>query len=79
MQRQSRVGSDAGSHPRVLSSLTPREAEVVTLAASGFSDREIAARLFVGVRTVESHLARSYRKLGVGSRLALARVLDLAG
>jgi DNA-binding NarL/FixJ family response regulator len=59
--------------------LTRREAEVAALAAGGFSDREIAARLFVSVRTVESHLARVYRKLGVGSRTQLAGALAPLG
>jgi DNA-binding CsgD family transcriptional regulator len=59
--------------------LTPREAEVAGLAAGGFADREIAARLFVSVRTVESHLARVYRKLGVGSRTQLANALAPLG
>jgi DNA-binding CsgD family transcriptional regulator len=55
--------------------LTAREAEVVGLAAGGLADREIAARLVVSVRTVESHLARAYRKLGVTSRVELSAVL----
>jgi DNA-binding CsgD family transcriptional regulator len=59
--------------------LTRREAEVAGLAAGGFADREIAARLFVSVRTVESHLARVYRKLGVGSRTQLASALAPLG
>jgi DNA-binding CsgD family transcriptional regulator len=55
--------------------LTRREAEVAGIAAGGFADREIAARLFVSVRTVESHLASAYRKLGVGSRIQLSDAL----
>ncbi|PRY25820.1 regulatory LuxR family protein [Pseudosporangium ferrugineum] len=51
--------------------LTVREAEVAGLAATGLSDREISDRLTVSVRTVESHLSRVYRKLGVTSRRAL--------
>jgi DNA-binding CsgD family transcriptional regulator len=48
--------------------LTRREREVVELAASGMSSREIADRLFVSVRTVDSHLLRAYSKLGVTGR-----------
>jgi DNA-binding CsgD family transcriptional regulator len=48
--------------------LTPREREVADLAARGLSDRDIAARLHLSERTVQSHLYRSYRKLGVRRR-----------
>lgn len=48
--------------------LTPREAEVAALARGGMSDREIADHLVLSVRTVETHLARVYRKLGITSR-----------
>ena len=54
--------------------LTRREREVATLAARGMSDRDIAATLFISVRTVESHLATCYRKLGVSSRAEAAEV-----
>lgn len=52
-------------------SLTGREVDVVSLAAAGRSNREIAERLFLSVRTVEVHLGRAYRKLGVRSRVEL--------
>jgi ATP/maltotriose-dependent transcriptional regulator MalT len=55
--------------------LTRREREIVGLAARGYSDAEIASRLSVSVRTVESHLHRAYSKLGVTSRHELAAVL----
>jgi DNA-binding NarL/FixJ family response regulator len=55
--------------------LTAREREVAVLAAGGASNREIAERLVVSVRTVENHLQRAYRKLGVGSRRELAGLL----
>jgi DNA-binding CsgD family transcriptional regulator len=48
--------------------LTAREQEVVLLAAGGAPNAEIAARLFLSTRTVESHLYRAMRKLGVSSR-----------
>jgi DNA-binding CsgD family transcriptional regulator len=53
--------------------LTAREREVAALAAQGHSAREIADRLFIGERTVETHLANAYAKLGVGSKVDLAR------
>jgi DNA-binding CsgD family transcriptional regulator/tetratricopeptide (TPR) repeat protein len=56
--------------------LTPREREVASMAADGLSAKEIAARLFIGKRTVETHLAHAYTKLGVNSRFDLARALQ---
>lgn len=53
--------------------LTPREREVAALAAQGFTAREIGERLFIGRRTVETHLATSYAKLGVDSKRELIR------
>jgi DNA-binding CsgD family transcriptional regulator len=55
--------------------LTAREREIVTLAASGLSNKDIAERLTVSVRTVEGHLYRAGLKLGVSERTALADVL----
>jgi DNA-binding NarL/FixJ family response regulator len=55
--------------------LTRREREIATLAADGASSRDIAARLYVSVRTVENHLQRAYEKLGVTGREALGSVL----
>jgi DNA-binding CsgD family transcriptional regulator len=61
-------------------SLTRREREVVSLAISGLTARAIGERLFIGERTVETHLANVYAKLGIGSRVDLLRTagrLDL--
>jgi DNA-binding NarL/FixJ family response regulator len=55
--------------------LTRRQREVARLAATGLASREIANRLGVGVRTVESHLEAAYRRLGVSSRAELAEIL----
>ncbi len=52
--------------------LTEAEARVAALAAEGLSNKEIAASLSMSVHTVEAHLTRTYRKLGVRSRRALA-------
>jgi DNA-binding CsgD family transcriptional regulator len=59
----------------VAAELTPREREVALLAAGGLSSREIAGRLVVSVRTVDNHLQRVYRKLGVSRRDDLPRLL----
>lgn len=56
--------------------LTRREREVATLAAGGLSNREIAERLVVSVRTVDNHLHSAYSKLGVAGREELAEILD---
>ena len=52
--------------------LTETELRVAALAADGLSNRQIASALFMGLSTVEAHLSRAYRKLGIGSRAALA-------
>ncbi len=62
----------------VLATLTDREREVVEQAARGLSNREIAAQLYVSVRTVHTHLHRAYAKLGVNDRAQLAGVLRRA-
>ncbi|MFB7667001.1 AAA family ATPase [Kitasatospora sp. NPDC056138] len=56
--------------------LSPRESEVADLVAHGLTNQAIAQRLFVSVRTVESHLTGVYRKLGINCRGAVARALD---
>ncbi|MFV0460117.1 MAG: LuxR C-terminal-related transcriptional regulator [Actinomycetales bacterium] len=52
--------------------LTPQEQTVAGLVASGLSNREVAAELFLSVKTVQFHLTRIYNKLGVRSRTELA-------
>ncbi|MFP5282624.1 MAG: helix-turn-helix transcriptional regulator, partial [Actinomycetes bacterium] len=54
--------------------LTHRETEVARLAGAGMSDREIADELVLSIRTVQSHLASVYRKLGIGSRTELSNL-----
>src|SRR6201993_1132581 len=53
-------------------SLTPTEREVVRLVSEGLPNKDIAARLFISSRTVESHLTHVYTKLGLTSRVQLA-------
>jgi DNA-binding NarL/FixJ family response regulator len=54
--------------------LTAREREVAHLAARGLADRAIAEKLELSIRTVETHLARAYSKLGVQGRTELTSV-----
>jgi DNA-binding NarL/FixJ family response regulator len=61
-----------GGRPRPADELTETERRVAELAARGRTNKEIAAELFMGVSTVEMHLSRVYRKLGVRSRTELA-------
>ena len=61
--------------PHVLEKLTPRELEVALHAASGLTNREIGARLFLSPKTIELHLGRVYKKLGVRSRTELPGAL----
>jgi DNA-binding CsgD family transcriptional regulator len=70
----------AGARPRRLGyrgpeSLTPAELRVVRLAAVGKTNQGIASDLYISVKTVEGHLAKAYRKLGVDSRRELAAAL----
>lgn len=65
-----------GARPRRLlvsgaDSLTASERRVVQMAAQGMCNREIAQALFVTAKTVETHLSRSYQKLGIRSRREL--------
>jgi predicted ATPase/DNA-binding CsgD family transcriptional regulator len=53
--------------------ITAREAEVLGLLGTGLTNREIAARLYLSVPTVERHLATVYRKLGLRGRVEAAR------
>jgi DNA-binding CsgD family transcriptional regulator len=59
----------------VLGELSPQELQVARIAARGQNNIEVAAALFVSRKTVEAHLTRVYRKLGIRSRTQLARLL----
>lgn len=56
--------------PQIFGGLSPREVEVLRLVASGRSNREIAAALFISENTVARHMQNIFTKLGVGSRSA---------
>ncbi|QUQ65152.1 helix-turn-helix transcriptional regulator [Kutzneria sp. CA-103260] len=63
--RSTRVRRDGGP-------LTHRELEIAELVAHGYTNRQIAAQLFMSPKTVEAHLSRIFTKLGVASRTAVA-------
>ncbi len=64
----------AGHGPARDLPLTPRETEVLALVGQGLSNQEIAARLYISPHTVQNHLGSLYTKLGVDSRVKLARI-----
>lgn len=71
----------AGARPRRppasgRDTLTPSELRVCDLASAGQTNREIAQRLFITQKTVEAHLARAFRKLGIDSRAQLPSALS---
>lgn len=55
--------------------LTPQELQVAMMVAGGATNREAGARLFLSAKTVEAHLGRIYRKVGVRSRTELAGIV----
>lgn len=63
----------APEHDPELESLTPRELEVLRLLARGYTYREIAGKLFISVKTVESHASNVLRKTQQSNRHALTR------
>jgi DNA-binding NarL/FixJ family response regulator len=72
-----------GARPRRLRSsgadaLTPTERRVASMAAKGLTNRAVAQALFVGEKTVETHLSSAYRKLGITARSQLAAALGLS-
>jgi DNA-binding CsgD family transcriptional regulator len=71
-RRQAAPGADGDG----LADLTARELEVARLVHDRKTNREIAAELFLSEKTVETHLRHIFRKLGVSSRVEVARALD---
>jgi DNA-binding CsgD family transcriptional regulator len=55
--------------------LTARELDVAGLTASGLANQEMADRLYLSVQTIENHLSRIYRKLGISDRSDLAQLV----
>lgn len=67
-------GSTPDAVTDAIAQLTPQELQVVRLAATGATNKEIAARLFLSPKTVGHHLYRAFPKLGVSTRTELARL-----
>jgi DNA-binding NarL/FixJ family response regulator len=72
---RSRTGSQAESR----TALSERETDVLRLIARGYSNKEVAARLEISVKTVEVHKANAMRKLDMRSRIDLMRYAVLRG
>jgi DNA-binding CsgD family transcriptional regulator/tetratricopeptide (TPR) repeat protein len=70
-ERAQRELRPLGGRPTSRLTLTPSEQRVAALAASGLTNRQVAAALFISPKTVESNLARVYRKLKIRSRAEL--------
>jgi LuxR family transcriptional regulator, maltose regulon positive regulatory protein len=68
MQRGGQDRSASTSSARILSALSPRETDILTLIAEGLSNKEIARSLYIGPETVKSHLKSVFTKLGVERR-----------
>jgi DNA-binding NarL/FixJ family response regulator len=68
-----------GGRAKPASALTDREAEVLRLIASGYSNKEIAAKLSLSVKTVEAHKANAMRKLDLTGRIDIVKYAVLQG
>ncbi|MGI5161230.1 AAA family ATPase [Microbispora sp. CA-102843] len=66
----------SGSRSEAGRLLTAQQFQIATLVAEGATNREVAARLFISPRTVEHHLRNIFARLGVRSRVELARLLS---
>lgn len=70
---QPALGARLAAEPAAASDLSERETDVLRLIALGHTNAEIAEKLFISVRTVETHRAHIQQKLGVSSRAELVR------
>ncbi|HZD00088.1 MAG TPA: helix-turn-helix transcriptional regulator [Actinomycetes bacterium] len=59
--------------------VSPRQSEILSLIAEGYSDKQIARRLGMSVRTIDSHLQRLYQRYDVHSRAAMVAKWLLGG
>ena len=73
------LGERAEARSKPAATLSEREAEVLRLIASGYSNKEIAGRLSLSVKTVEAHKANAMRKLGLNGRIDIVKYAMLQG
>jgi DNA-binding NarL/FixJ family response regulator len=79
LDRFADAGPRADATPAAFASMTSREVEILRLLASGLSNAEIAARLYLGESTVKTHVSSILRKLGVRDRVQAVIVAFEAG
>jgi ATP/maltotriose-dependent transcriptional regulator MalT len=75
IHRRTRPGKQGGS---AIDSLTERELQIARLVVDRKTNPQIAAELFLSAKTVETHLRNTFRKLGVSSRVEVARAIERA-
>jgi two-component system response regulator NreC len=73
------LGKPGNRVSRTAATVSPRESEVLQLIASGYSNKEIAARLSLSVKTVEAHKANAMKKLGLSGRIDIMKYAALQG
>ena len=76
--RQTAGSNDPGRARETLfddAGMTPREREIALMLAEGLSYKEISARLFIAISTMQTHVSRIYGKMGVNSKTELSRKL----
>ena len=73
------LGREGKKVTRTGATLSEREADVLRLIASGYSNKEIAARLALSVKTIEAHKANAMRKLGLNGRIDIVKYAVLQG
>jgi two-component system response regulator NreC len=73
------VGKPGNRDSGSAAAVSARESEVLQLIASGYSNKEIAARLSLSVKTVEAHKANAMRKLGLNGRIDIMKYAALQG
>jgi len=73
------LGREGRRLGKAAATISDRESEVLRLIASGYSNKEIAARLELSVKTVEAHKANAMRKLGLNGRIDIVKYAILQG
>jgi DNA-binding NarL/FixJ family response regulator len=69
------AAGETPARPRERHVLTPQQTHIAELVAGGATNREVAARLFLSPRTVDHHLRNIFTRLGIRSRVDLARLM----